>query len=68
MRKVLVEKPLVDNIVQSFSQVWIGIERKHNTSLIYCKIQLTTKLETLEEEKTKFYNLKDPQRRIPNED
>ena len=60
MRKVLIEKLLIDNIVQGFSQIVIGIERKYNTFFIYCKIQLTTELEILEEGETKFHNLKNP--------
>ena len=42
------------------------MEKKYNTSFIYYKIQLTTELNTLGERETKFYNLKDPQRRISN--
>ena len=46
-------------MVQGFSQITIGIKRKYSTSPIYQKIQLTTASDTLEEKKTKFYNLKD---------
>ena len=66
MRKVLVEKPPVDDAVQGFSQ--IGTERKHSASPIYQKIQVTTELETLGKEETKFHDLKDPQRRMLHED
>jgi hypothetical protein len=68
MRRVLVEKSPVDDAVQGFSQVAIGTERKHSASPIYRKIQLTTKSETPGEGETKFHDLKDPQRRMPNED
>ena len=44
------------------------MERKHSTSPIYCKIQLTKELEILVKGETKFYNLKDLQKRIPNKD
>ena len=38
IKKVLIKKLLVDNTVQKFSQITIGMERKHNTSPIYYKI------------------------------
>ena len=44
------------------------MERKYNTSPIYYKIQLTKELNTLVKRETKFYNLKNLQRKILNKD
>ena len=44
------------------------MKRKHSASSIYYKIQLTKESKTLVKRKTKFYNLKDLQRKILNKD
>ena len=54
----------LDFISYSFSIYITSYITQLNVSFIYYKIQLTIELETLVKGKTKFYNLKDPQRKI----